>query len=85
MLTDQGYRVRTRAEEHEFFRLGRVFAMLWSETAGGTNSANSVKSHGSNIYNAGTVQGRYGEEIPSQIRRFVIVRVNRSSHYVEAW
>jgi hypothetical protein len=34
-LTSVGYQVRTRAEVPVFFRVGCVFAMIWSETAGG--------------------------------------------------
>jgi hypothetical protein len=31
------------------------------------------------------ISGRWGQGIYSQIRRFVVVRVNKSQHFVEAW
>jgi hypothetical protein len=87
VLTDQGYCVRTNAQEYEFFKQGRVFAMLWSETAGHSLSKRTPTEN-SNFTahpNSSLVQGQFGERIYSSIRRFVIVRVNRQSHFVEAW
>ncbi|KAH7081319.1 kinase-like domain-containing protein [Paraphoma chrysanthemicola] len=68
------YRMRTRDEAHRFFVKGRVFAMLWSETASPTMIGNRT---------ALTV-GRFGEGVYSQIRRFVVMRVNKQKHFVYA-
>jgi hypothetical protein len=35
--------------------------------------------------NPAIIPGRFGQDVHSQIRRFVVVRVNRNSHFVEAW
>jgi hypothetical protein len=69
------YRVRSNREAHEFFQLGRVFAMLWAETANATLSGHSTMA---------TI-GRFNEYVFSQIRRFIIVAVNRNRHFVYAW
>ena len=50
-----------------FFKLGRVFAIVWPESMG--NVAGPVASR-----SRGIVAGRYGEQIYSHIRRFVVVR-----------
>ncbi|EAT81124.1 hypothetical protein SNOG_11416 [Parastagonospora nodorum SN15] len=70
---DAAYRVRARAEEFQFFKPGRVFAMLWSETAG-TGGFSTTP----------LVPGRFGQLIYSQIRTFVVVAVRHTSHFVEA-
>jgi hypothetical protein len=87
VLTEEGYCVRTNAQEYEFFKQGRVFAMLWSETAGQSLSKRTPTENTMFTVhpNSGRVQGQFGESIYSSIRRFVIVRVNRRAHFVEAW
>lgn len=79
--------MRTHAEEYEFFKQGRVFAMLWSETAGESLSKRSATENSKFTVhpNSSIVQGRFGEKIHCTIRRFVVVRVNRQQHFVEAW
>jgi hypothetical protein len=72
--------MRTRAEAHRFFVKGRVFAMLWAETA----SATMQLARGGTENTAITI-GRFGERVYSQIRRFVVVKVNRARHFVYAW
>jgi hypothetical protein len=84
MFNGLGYRVRTKAEQYDFFRRGRVFAMLWSETAGGSISR-SDQTVFTAYPNSTFTRGRFGENIYSSIRRFVVMRVNRASHFVEAW
>lgn len=69
--------MRERAEAHKFFRTGRVFAMLWSEAASATMARNGTETSGITI-------GKFGEGIYSQIRRFIVVRVNRDRHFVYA-
>jgi hypothetical protein len=84
----QGYRVRTRAEEYQFFKQGRVFATLWTETASETmRSATATENSRATIHNPNPAitPGRFGQEIFSQIRRFVVVKVNRRQHFVLAW
>jgi hypothetical protein len=75
----KGYRVRERKEAHDFFKKGRVFAMLWTETASQTFKAPNGTE------NTNITMGKYGENIFSQIRRFVVVDVNRERHFVYAW
>ncbi|KAH7409818.1 hypothetical protein DE146DRAFT_327486 [Phaeosphaeria sp. MPI-PUGE-AT-0046c] len=83
---DSRFRVRTNAEEYQFFQKGRVLAMLWSEPAGetairaGTTDNSRYTAHP----NSGIVEGRFGQKIYCQIRRFVVIRVNRQQHFVEA-
>ncbi|KAH6644151.1 hypothetical protein C7974DRAFT_407853 [Boeremia exigua] len=74
---DQRYRVRERAEAHRFFKTGRVFAMLWSEAASENLARNGTETTGITIC-------RFGQSVYSQIRRFVVVRVNRDRHFVYA-
>lgn len=71
--------MRTRGEANQFFKIGRVFAMLWAEAA----SETMVRRAGGTDNTAITV-GRFGQNVFSQIRRFVIVQVNREAHFVYA-
>lgn len=79
--------MRTNAEVYDFFKQGRVFAMLWSEIAGESLSKRrgSDNSRVTVHPNSALVEGGFGEKIHCTIRRFVIVRVNRQQHFVEAW
>jgi hypothetical protein len=70
--------VRTKEEAHRFFQKGRVFAMLWAETASETWARNGTE-------NTAITVGRFNENVFSQIRRFVVVEVNRRCHFVYAW
>jgi hypothetical protein len=70
--------MRTQAEAHSFFVQGRVFAMLWAETASATMVRNGTE-------NTAITVGRFGESVYSQIRRFVVMKVNRDRHFVYAW
>jgi hypothetical protein len=72
--------MRTRAEAHTFFVKGRVFAMLWAETASATMKQARIGTE-----NTAITIGRFGEQVYSQIRRFVVVKVNRDGHFVYAW
>ncbi|KAF1971093.1 hypothetical protein BU23DRAFT_472056 [Bimuria novae-zelandiae CBS 107.79] len=69
---DASYRMRTGAEIYQFFRLGKVFAMLHIQAA----SLNALQSMSDNI----TVV-KYGEHAFSQIRRFIVVEVRRGFVY----
>jgi hypothetical protein len=68
------YRVRSAKEAHKFFTVGRVFAMLWTDTST-MRSSSSTRA----------TTGRSNEDVFSQIRRFVVVDVNRERHFVYAW
>jgi hypothetical protein len=70
--------MRTKGDAHRFFVQGRVFAMLWAETASPTMVRNGTE-------NTAVTVGRFGESVYSQIRRFVVMKVNRKSHFVYAW
>lgn len=71
--------MRTRAEANQFFKTGRVFAMLWAEAA----SETMARRNGGTENTAITI-GRFGQGVFSQIRRFVVVQVNREAHFVYA-
>ncbi|KAH8727746.1 hypothetical protein GQ44DRAFT_702912 [Phaeosphaeriaceae sp. PMI808] len=83
---DPRYRVRTRAEAYDFFRQGRVFAMLWAEVAGTSlGNRNGTENSRLTAYpSPAIIDGRFGENVHCNIRRFVVVRVNRHQHFVEA-
>lgn len=67
--------MRTGAQARSFFVVGRVFAMLYTEAAGG----NSMIPPDDDAF---TVV-RYGGQAYTQIRRFVVVSVRRN--FVHAW
>jgi hypothetical protein len=72
--------MRTRAEASRFFVKGRVFAMLWAETASAT-----MQQARRGTENTAITTGRFGEQVFSQIRRFVVVKANKDRHFVYAW
>ena len=67
--------MRTGPQARQFFKRGRVFAMLYSEPTGET----ARYDPGNDAYT--TV--RFGESVYTQIRRFVVVSVRKS--FVYAW
>ncbi|KAF1967857.1 hypothetical protein BU23DRAFT_398536, partial [Bimuria novae-zelandiae CBS 107.79] len=69
---DSSYRMRTGAEVYDFFKVGKVFAMLHIQAA----SFTPLQAMSDNI----TVV-KYGEHAFSQIRRFVVVEVRRGFVY----
>lgn len=60
----KSYKIRDKPKD--FFRVGKVFMVLWSEPAGGS----SVVSK----WAAGTVINHLGERVFSKVRRFVLIR-----------
>jgi hypothetical protein len=68
------YRVRSNKEAHKFFTVGRVFAILWADTATMRPSSST----------RATI-GRSNEPVFSHVRKFVIVEVNRDRNFVYAW
>jgi hypothetical protein len=58
------YKVRSKPKE--FFKLGRVFLVLWSEPASGTSRITN--------WEKGTVINHLGERVFSKVRRFVVIR-----------
>ncbi|KAF1832453.1 hypothetical protein BDW02DRAFT_425060 [Decorospora gaudefroyi] len=64
---DSTYFVRTGNDARRFFIVGRVFAMLYSDAVGNTASINGNDDAYSAI--------RFGEQVYSNIRRFVVVKV----------
>jgi hypothetical protein len=55
--------------------------MLWSEPAGVTHGERADDDLWSNSISV----GKYGEQVYTQIRRFVVVKVPRKKHFVYAW
>ncbi|CAN9173373.1 unnamed protein product [Alternaria sp. RS040] len=65
-LLDNSYRMRTGAEARDFFVPGRVFAMLYKETAEGTSHARYEDDDAHTIV-------RFNEVVRTNIRRFVVL------------
>ncbi|KAJ4311103.1 hypothetical protein N0V94_008119 [Neodidymelliopsis sp. IMI 364377] len=59
--------MRSGAEARRFFVVGKVFAMFYSEAAGGQANRNGNDEAYS--------MARFGEVVHSQIRRFIVVKV----------
>jgi hypothetical protein len=72
-LNEVGYYVRRGTETREFFKKGRVFAMLHTEPAGSIAHNNFLNDSYSIV--------RFGETAFSTIRRFVIVSVRQGFVY----
>lgn len=59
---------RKRPSPRQFFKVGKVFMVLWAEPAGvDTATIISTQTRGMSV-------GRYGEAVYSSVRRFVVVR-----------
>jgi hypothetical protein len=91
LLIAKGYNVKYGPEEYRFFKQGRVFAMLWTEIAdenlrrqAPTDTDNSRMTE-LRYPDPAMSSGRSGQDVLSQIRRFVIVKINRKAHFVFAW
>ena len=67
--------MRTGAEARDFFVVGRVFAMLYSEAAGGTAQAQ--------LNDDAYTLVRFNEVVHTNIRRFVVVEDKHG--FVYAW
>ena len=74
-IATSAYQMRTGSEAQSFFIVGKVFAMLYSETA----SETSAQRPNDDAY---TVV-RFNERAHTNIRRFVVVEVRRG--FVYAW
>lgn len=66
----EGFKVRPYPRN--FFTVGKVFLVLWSEPAGPSKTLAS----GFSVLQPGTLPGRYGEKVHSKVRRFVVIRAN---------
>lgn len=69
----EGYFMRTGGDARSFWKVGRVFAMLYTEPAGNAARMNELNDAFSIV--------RFGETVYSQIRRFVVVSVRRQFVY----
>ena len=67
--------MRTGGEARDFFVVGRVFAMLYSEAAGGTAQPQP--------YDDAYTVVRFNERVHTNIRRFVVLEDNHG--FVYAW
>lgn len=61
-------RYQRRKDAPQFFVVGRVFALLWHESAGDPRSKNGGSE------SAHTTMGRFGQRVFSHIRRMVVVQ-----------
>ncbi|CAG8892105.1 unnamed protein product [Penicillium egyptiacum] len=68
-------RYKRQSDPRRFFRVGRVFSMLWHENAGwhGTVHSEKVSPPSSSPF----TRGKYQEPIYSSIRRMVVVKEQR--------
>ncbi|CAI7571013.1 unnamed protein product [Penicillium glandicola] len=68
-------RYKRQSDPRKFFRVGRVFSMLWHENAGwhGTVLSKKVSLPSSSPF----IKGKYQEPIYSSIRRMVVVKEQR--------
>ena len=60
-----------RAAPKRFFTVGKVFMVLWSEPAG---EARTLVTGAIPARTPGTTKGRFGENVFSKVRRFVVIR-----------
>ncbi|KAJ5384065.1 hypothetical protein N7517_001976 [Penicillium concentricum] len=68
-------RYKRQSDPRRFFRVGRVFSMLWHENAGWHGTVLSKKvSHSSS---SPFTRGKYQEPIYSSIRRMIVVKEQR--------
>ncbi|KAK5725247.1 hypothetical protein LTR17_013116 [Elasticomyces elasticus] len=68
---------KVRENPRRFFKVGRVFLILWTEPAGaGATEITSYEQNDRTITAAdgGPVPGRFGESVYSQVRRYVVIR-----------
>ncbi|KAK3641605.1 hypothetical protein LTR56_011206 [Elasticomyces elasticus] len=76
---------KVREKPQRFFKVGRVFLILWTEPAGA--GATAVTSYAQNdrtitAADRGLIPGRFGEKVYSQVRRFVVIR--EGAHFCSA-
>jgi hypothetical protein len=57
---------KVRLKPRDYFKIGKVFLVLWSEPAGGTSKVTA--------WEKGTVLNQLGERVFSKVRRFVVIR-----------
>lgn len=69
------FRYRRRENPEDFFKVGRVFTLLWHEPIDPTNTVMSYQTR---------TESQHGKEIHSTIRRMIVVReVRRGSWCIE--
>lgn len=62
---------RYRRRPSTWFRVGRIFAIVWAEPAGGSEMSSGRRP---SLQTTDTTPGRYGEYVYSRIRHFVVLR-----------
>ncbi|KAA8572081.1 hypothetical protein EYC84_002006 [Monilinia fructicola] len=79
--TTHGYKEHAGLEQNEFWKVGRVFMMVWTEPARqSTVPGNGAASNGSQLSRGSQYFSTYlGAWAYSEIRRFVVVRKNHGS------
>ncbi|CAG8351116.1 unnamed protein product [Penicillium salamii] len=68
-------RYKKQRDPRSFFRVGRVFSMLWHENAGSNGNRHSKKV--SPRSSSQFIRGKYQEPIYSSIRRMIVVKQQR--------
>lgn len=64
---------KRRKSPRQYFKVGKVFMVLWAEPAGG-DAATLVSQRTYAQLPPGTSIGRFGEYVYSSVRRFVVIR-----------
>jgi hypothetical protein len=60
--------------------------MLWAEAASATDARQYLPNGTVGSFSGpGYTEGRFGESVYSNIRRFVIVKVRKNDNFVYAW
>jgi hypothetical protein len=76
--------VISHAEEREFFKLDRVFAMLWSEVASPSSRRRGSENSRATLEEF-SISGDYKQRTNYVLRRFGIIRAKPVPHYAMAW
>ncbi|KAK5696191.1 hypothetical protein LTR97_008611 [Elasticomyces elasticus] len=73
-----------RARRANFFCIGRVFLVLWSEPVGENLGATTLQGASSQTLSRGMSSVMYGERVYSEVRRFVVIRTGGDGRYCNA-
>jgi hypothetical protein len=68
------HRYYRRPDAKKFFVVGRVFAMLWHESAGDKKGGHLNQAGPFNVQRNSKKEGKYNEEVFIHIRRMVVVK-----------
>ncbi|KAK5682117.1 hypothetical protein LTS10_005242 [Elasticomyces elasticus] len=73
-----------RARRANFFCIGRVFLVLWSEPVGEDLGATTLQGASNQGLSRGMSSVMHGERVYSEVRRFVVIRTGGDGRYCNA-